>query len=256
MATAGDLTSANYWEKEWAAADAGRDRLALVRKISQWKFDRMICRMLDAAPNARAEVLELGCAPGSMLQRIHRLRPQLRLSGIDYAEEGAKTTASILGSLGLPRNVYVGDVRTLDLPSKFDLVTSFGLIEHFDDPAEMIRCHGRFCRPGGTVAITVPNFTSPVVKFFSSRFCADNLAIHNLQIMNLPALKAAMEAGGLQDVRVGGDGGTQMHLVISRQDMLSRAFAVAGRVWNAGAMAVPPQWGWNSYLWAIGKKVG
>jgi 2-polyprenyl-3-methyl-5-hydroxy-6-metoxy-1,4-benzoquinol methylase len=256
MAATGDLTSANYWEKEWAASGVGRDRLAPMRTISQWKFDRMICQMLNEVPNARAEVLELGCAPGSMLQRIHRLRPQLRLSGIDYAEEGAKTTAAILGSLGLPMNVHVGDVRTLDLPTKFDLVTSFGLIEHFDDPAEIIRCHGRFCRPGGTVAITVPNFTSPVVKFFSSRFCADNLAIHNLQIMNLAALKTAMEAAGLQDVRVGGDGGTQMHLVISRQDILSRAFAVAGRVWNAGAVLVPPQWGWNSYLWAIGKKVG
>ena len=256
MVATGDLTSANYWEKQWAATDVSRDRLAPLRAISQWKFDRMICRMLDTVPSARAEVLELGCAPGSMLQRIHRLRSQLRLTGIDYAEEGAKTTAAMLASLGLPRNVHVGDVRTFELPTKFDLVTSFGLIEHFDDPAEIIRCHSRFCRPGGVVAVTVPNFTTPVVKFFSSRFCADNLAIHNLQIMNLAALKTAMEAAGLQDVRVGGDGGTQMHLVISQKNLVSRAFAAAGRVWNAGAVLVPPGWGWNSYLWAIGKTAG
>ena len=39
---------------------------------------------------------------------------------------------------------------------KFDLVTSFGLIEHFDDSAEVIRQHARHVRPGGQVLITFP----------------------------------------------------------------------------------------------------
>lgn len=253
MSIAGDLTTSTYWEEVWAASPPQEGRFSKLRRVSQWKYDRMVRRLLDSVSDPSASVLELGCAPGAMLQRIHRLRPQLRLSGIDYADEGCRTTAAVLKGMGLPANVYHGDVRSAQLPNQFDLVTSYGLIEHFDDPAEIVRCHARFCRPGGTVAIALPNFTSPVVRYFADRFCPDNVAIHNLKIMNLKALKGAMTDAGLQDVRVGGDGGNQLHVLISRQDLVSRMYASLGRVWNAGAIAVPPQLGWNSYLWAIGK---
>jgi 2-polyprenyl-3-methyl-5-hydroxy-6-metoxy-1,4-benzoquinol methylase len=264
MSIAGDLTNSSYWEDVWATCVrdtesigwVARFRTALLtqaRKVSQWKYNRMVRHLLDAAPHSRADVLELGCAPGTMLQRIHRLQPKLRLSGVDYAEEGCRTTAATLKSMGLPANVYHGDVRTTQLSTQFDVVMSFGLIEHFDDPAEIIRCHSRFCRPGGTVAITVPNFTSPIVKALSSRFCPDNLAIHNLQIMNQAALRSAFQTAGLSDISVGGDGGHQLHNVISKNDLASRAYVGFTRIWNATAVAVPPQLGWNSYLWAMGK---
>jgi 2-polyprenyl-3-methyl-5-hydroxy-6-metoxy-1,4-benzoquinol methylase len=253
MSIAGDLTSSNYWEEVWAAAPANDGYMARLRRISQWKYDRMIRRLLDSASSSKAEVLELGCAPGAMLQRIHRLRPDLKLSGIDYAEEGCRTTAAVLKGMELPANVFHGDVRSVELSSQFDMVMSFGLIEHFDDPVEILRCHARFCRPGATVAVTLPNFTSPVVRYFADRFCPDNIAIHNLKIMNLRVLETSMINAGLQQVRVGGDGGNQLHTLISRQDLPSKAYAIAGRMWNAGSIAIPPQLGWHSYLWGIGK---
>jgi len=256
MSIAGDLTTANYWEEVWAAKPPKAGRLAQVRRFTQWKFDRIVKKLLDTAPRPDGEVLELGCAPGDMLRRIHRLRPRLKISGIDYAEEGCRTTAAVLKGLGLPANVYHGDVRTAELQTKFDVVTSFGLIEHFDDPSDILRCHARFCRPGGTVAVALPNFTSPLVRLLADRFCPDNLAIHNLKIMNLNALQQAMEQAGLKNVRTGGDGGTQLHVLISRPDVVSRIYAAAGRVWNAGAVFVPPQVGWHTNLWAIGTVEG
>lgn len=252
MSVAGDLTSSNYWEEVWAATPPTEGRLAHFHRITQWKYDRMVRRMLGLV-RPDAEILELGCAPGAMLHRIHRLRPQLRLSGIDYAEEGCRTTAALLKGLGLPPNVHHGDVRTAQLPNQFDMVMSFGLIEHFDDPVEIACCHARFCRPGGIVAITLPNYTSPMVRFLADRFCPDNMAIHNLNIMNTRSLEDLMKSAGLKDVRVGGDGGHQLHTLISKQDMASKVYAMAGRLWNMGAILVPPQLGWHSYLWGIGR---
>lgn len=252
MSFKGDLTSSNYWEEEWAAGGQTQLRTQL-RKISMWKYDRIVRRCLDSVSNPCADVLELGCAPGIMLQRIHRLRPQLRLAGIDYAEEGCRRTAAVLKGMGLPTNVHHGDIRTVQLPTQFDLVVSFGLIEHFDDPAEILRWHARFCRPCGTVPVTLPNLTSPVVRFFAERFNPDNVAIHNLKIMNLRALETAMQAAGLKNVRVGGDGGTKLHRMVSRQDLASKVYAAAGCLWNACSILVPPQIGWHWNLWAIGQ---
>jgi len=253
MHVAGDLTDSSFWDGYWAAAPAKGRRLAPLQHISQWKFDRMIRRMLDAAGAPTSDVLELGCAPGTMLQRIHRLRPQLRLSGIDYAEQGCRTTAAALQQMGLPPNVHYGDVRSVQLPKQFDVVVSFGLVEHFDDPVEILLCHARFCRPGGHVAVSMPCFTSPVARFLTARFCPDLVAIHNLEIMNLRTLRAAMHAAGLTNVRVGGDGGHKLYPVISRRDPLSKAYAAAARLWNAAAVLVPPQLGWNANLWAVGQ---
>jgi 2-polyprenyl-3-methyl-5-hydroxy-6-metoxy-1,4-benzoquinol methylase len=253
MADSGDLTNSKYWEEVWSEQSRQSGLMAQLRKVSTWKYDRIIRKLLDYAPHSNADVLELGCAPGTMLQRIHRLRPQLQLSGVDYAEIGCQTTAAVLKSMGLPPHVYHGDVRTVELPQQYDLVVSFGLIEHFDDPAEILRSHARFCRPGGTVAVTLPNFTSPVVRYFSERFCPDNLAIHNLSTMNLKTLHAALVAAGLTNVQCGGDGGSVLHNLISSRDLASRIFLGASRVWNIGAILIPPQIGWHSNLWASGQ---
>ena len=252
MSYAGDLTTSNYWEKVWAAAPDAEGLRAQLQKVTQWKYDRMVRRMFQTV-RPDGDLLELGCAPGHKLERIHRLRPEMRLSGIDFAEEGCRATSKLLRRMGLPGNVFHDDVRTAELPNRFDVVTSFGLIEHFDDPVEIVRCHARFCRPGGTVAVALPNFCSPMVRFFADRFCPENLAIHNLNIMNRRVLTKVMNDAGLKSVQVGGDGGNQLHLLISRQDWASRTYATLGRIWNVGAIVVPPQLGWHSYFWAIGQ---
>lgn len=253
MSASGVLTDSDYWEALWATqGTAGRWQERL-RRVSQWKYDRMLRRLLDRVPHPDAQVLELGCAPGTMLRRIHRLRPHLRLSGLDYAAEGCRAATEALNQMRIPGNIYYGDCRTAELLTRFDLVISFGLVEHFENPSEIVQCHARFCQPGGTVVITIPNFTSPVVRYFAEKFCPDNLAIHNLNIMNQPALEKACRDAGLVDVHVGGDGGNFLHQLISRQDIASKSFAALARLWNVCAILVPPQLGWHSYLWAIGQ---
>jgi len=248
-----ELTSSTYWEARWAKQARSAGWMEQLRRFSMWKYDRMVRRMLDTAQLPNANVLELGCAPGKILQRIHRLRPQLRLNGLDYAADGCRATTAILEKMGMPGRVYYGDARTAELPIRFDLVMSVGLIEHFEDPCEIVRSHARFCRPGGNVAIAIPNFTTPVVKYFAEKFCPDNLAIHNLKIMNLSALEKACRDAGLVNVRVGGDGGSLLHRWISHRDMASQSYAALAKLWNAFAILVPPQIGWHSNLWATGQ---
>ncbi len=55
--------------------------------------------------------------------------------------------------------IYFGDVFDRGLIERqFDVVVSFGFIEHFDDPEPAIRRHVELCKPGGVVFITVPNY--------------------------------------------------------------------------------------------------
>lgn len=59
-----------------------------------------------------------------------------------------------------PDNVLCEDFfsPTLDrLAATFDLVASFGFVEHFADPLPVIKRHIEFFRPKGNVAVVIPN---------------------------------------------------------------------------------------------------
>ena len=73
--------------------------------------------------------------------------------------------------------------------SAFDLVFSCGLIEHFEDPSEMIEAHIQLLAPGGTAVIAIPNY-SGIYRRLQEWCDPENLKIHNLQIMNEVSLLA------------------------------------------------------------------
>jgi 2-polyprenyl-3-methyl-5-hydroxy-6-metoxy-1,4-benzoquinol methylase len=208
----GDLTDSGFWDKKHSSEEAAKGRLSgWIREKIHWKYDRMICRMLDAIGKKQAEILELGCAPGTVLERVHRLRPQFRLAGIDYSEEGIGITRERLVSLGIEADIYCGDFRKLSLPKQYDAAVSFGLIEHFENPIEILKSHENFVAPGGLVAVSVPNFSHPVVESLLRRFDPDILITHNLAIMNEKSLARALESCGLENVSVGGAGGPRLY---------------------------------------------
>ena len=58
----------------------------------------------------------------------------------------------------LALEAHVGDVREAHLPEGyFDAVTMSHTLEHVDDPAEVLAEARRVTRPGGRIAIEVPN---------------------------------------------------------------------------------------------------
>ena len=66
---------------------------------------------------------------------------------------------------------------------------SCGLIEHFEDPSEMVAAHLRLVAPGGTVLIAIPNYSGLYLRL-QRWFDPANLAIHNVRIMNEAAIAA------------------------------------------------------------------
>jgi 2-polyprenyl-3-methyl-5-hydroxy-6-metoxy-1,4-benzoquinol methylase len=249
----GDLTTATYWDQTWTTqAPRSLRLLDRLRQVTQWKFDRMLGRLVDAIGKPEADILELGCAPGTILERIHRLRPGHRLHGIDFAPDGCRMAQERFAAAGLSVTLHQGDVRTLMLPRRYDLVLSCGFIEHFADPVEILCCHTRFAAPGGLVAVTVPNFAAPVVRFFLRRFHPEVFATHNFAIMSPPSLGSALRAAGLRDVVVGSDGGAQLLSDVSRPGFAGNLYRRAAQAWNI-VMVPMPGGLWQANVWGLGR---
>jgi SAM-dependent methyltransferase len=109
----------------------------------------------------------------------------MKPSGIEYSQTGMEATIRNFELLNLPVDeILTGDFFAIKGDPRFDLVMSFGFIEHFDDPNSVIDRHLDWVKPGGKLVLGVPNFNGiyrPIQQILDPSL----LDKHNLSIMNL-----------------------------------------------------------------------
>jgi len=182
-----EKTELAHWESAWAA----RPRLRFSSELDIGT--RNVLRLLRQYLRPGMRYVEVGCAPGKILSWVAR-EIQTPVCGIDYSPTGVDTAKWLCEGLGVRADIRCEDAMNSSFEEgAFDLVFSCGLIEHFEDPAPMVAAHVRLLAPGGTALIAVPNYSGIYLKLQS--WCdAENLAIHNLGIMNELGMQALAPA--------------------------------------------------------------
>ena len=188
-----DLTSVDHWDSAWSGD-------IQLRLPSPWLIStRNVQKLLRGRVRPGDRVLEIGCAPGKLLSWV---AAELRadVSGLDYSERGLASTRRLFAALKLEADFRCEDLRQASFPRRsFDWVVSYGVIEHFHDPRDVVRAHIDLVKDGGTALMTVPNyrgFYGALQRYFDP----DNLLDHNLEIMTPAALSALVP--GDKDLRV------------------------------------------------------
>lgn len=159
-----------------------------------------LTRLLERHVRPGSRYLEIGCAPGKMLAWVASVL-KAEAAGLDYSESGIAQCRALFDALGLKVNLHHDDIFNHHLPSaSFDVVTSFGVIEHFDNVRPVVQRHLDLVKPGGATVIGVPNYGG--VYGSLQRWCdAPNLALHNLEIMNPCALSALVDSPDIESTR-------------------------------------------------------
>ena len=150
---------------------------------------------------AGSTLLEIGSAPGLNLIRLCR-KFQFQPWGIEYSPVGATANRATFGREGYPEtNLIEGDIFDEQLiqahENRFDIVYSAGLIEHFENPRDLIARHVRLAAPGGFIVITVPNLHG-VNAFLLKVLNPALLDIHNLELMKLDNFRQAFADCGAE----------------------------------------------------------
>lgn len=154
----------------------------------------------------KGRVLEIGCYPGSYLSVFGDLG--FELSGVDL-------TPRVRGDFldWLKNNGYrLGSIEQADFfafqsEQKYDVVCSFGFIEHFTNYLEVISKHLVLLESSGCVVITCPNFRGGVQKFLHKTFDGENFKRHNIEAMNPLEWKAFLEKQDFEILYCGWFGG-------------------------------------------------
>jgi ubiquinone/menaquinone biosynthesis C-methylase UbiE len=99
-----------------------------------------------------AQVLDVGCGPGTITADLAERVPHGQVTGIDSAQEiieQARETAGQRSNLSFA----TGDVYALDYPDgTFDVVHAHQVLQHLGDPVRALREMLRVARPGGLIA--------------------------------------------------------------------------------------------------------
>lgn len=113
--------------------------------------------LLDRHVHGASTVFEVGCVPGQGLLKFAR-RYACVPSGSDFCDE-LRVTEAVLTREAPGGQFFHHDIgsESVEGLGQYDVVLSGGLIEHFADPAPVIRKHIELLRPGGLLVLNTPN---------------------------------------------------------------------------------------------------
>jgi 2-polyprenyl-3-methyl-5-hydroxy-6-metoxy-1,4-benzoquinol methylase len=148
------------------------------------------------------EIFEVGCYPGGFLIYLSTHFDSVA-NGIDITPDIDIQLPVFLTTYGAKvGNITQGDFFHFSPDRQFDVVCSFGFIEHFFDYRSVIRRHITLVRPGGIVFLSCPNFRR--LQFLLHwLFDRENLKRHVVEAMNLRSWKQVLTESGMEVLEMG-----------------------------------------------------
>jgi 2-polyprenyl-3-methyl-5-hydroxy-6-metoxy-1,4-benzoquinol methylase len=199
-----DRAGEAYWTHLWSQADLPRPvdpRDPSVRNHVRRTFDRFFRSHLVRPDDRGKRLLEVGCARSGWLGYFVR-EHGLAVTGLDYSEVGCRQSEAMLAREGIPGQILHGDL--FDPPAAcdgaFDFVTSFGVVEHFEDTVGCLRALRRMLKPQGRIYTLIPNqigMMGAVQRALDRRFWDMHVPL------DAAALEAAHAAAGFRVVHAG-----------------------------------------------------
>jgi len=148
--------------------------------------DRLVSRYSSLGPSS--EVLDVGCAVGTFLQRLRR-RYAVRATGVDFKD---LSTSPSLNGVDFHCDLFY-EARLPD--RRFDLVTMWHFLEHDYDPMRSLRTACRVMAPHGRLVIEVPRLDSRTFRWFGDRWPGLQAPQHTVLFDRDSLLRAVRKAG-------------------------------------------------------------
>jgi trans-aconitate methyltransferase len=188
-----NLTDRSFWKAFWES------RIGLIFNIKRdYIFGDILGKLI--AQNNYKTAIELGGFPGYYTIYLKKYE-NMDTTLFDYFVHHGLIN-ELLEVNGLKEtdiNIIESDLFSYKPEKQYDMVLSFGLIEHFKDTKAIIATHLPFLKDKGTLFITLPNFKS-INGWVQRKFDRENYDKHYIESMDPALLASYCKELGLKDV--------------------------------------------------------
>lgn len=187
------LTDERFWQDYWQqhAPGAGAPR---PQKLLFHKLLRALVRDYSIS-----SALEIGGSPGTYTAFLHTRLGVADAWFLDFVipTGSVAATEKAYGMQPGSLSYLQADLMSTPPARNYQLVYSLGLIEHFDDPVEIVARHINYLSPGGILFIALPNLRG-INGWLQRTYDPSFYAAHNLTPMDLSWLTNTCQQEGLQ----------------------------------------------------------
>lgn len=168
---------------------------------------------VNAGKKEDVKICEIGFGDGKLLKKIAD-RFNYDPWGIEYSKEAVQTAEKeVHGILG---DIF-DETLANQYKEKFDIVFSYGFIEHIIPPEKAVQAHLNVLKPGGLLVLQIPRFKK--FNWLKAKlFRPDLLPLHNLTIMEQEALSDLGKKADLQEVFCSNYGTLKLRLPMAKKD--------------------------------------
>jgi 2-polyprenyl-3-methyl-5-hydroxy-6-metoxy-1,4-benzoquinol methylase len=175
MASNEKLSTKEYWDD--VLREANLPLKVHKKQYSPWLINSFI---KDSVLSGRYKsLMEIGSGSSAWLPFLAE-EYNLLVSGLDYSEIGCKICEENLKIQGIRfEEIICKDVFKWDSGKKYDIIISFGVIEHFENPEDILKIIHDHLSDDGLIVTIVPNLLGISGKL-TKLFLPDVYQIHKI----------------------------------------------------------------------------
>lgn len=181
--------SKEYWKQYWLNHSPG--------KLNKAFFDEY----LKLIPE-HSDLIEIGGFPGVFAGYLNK-KCNIKVTILDYIiiPEVINEVEKLYGLKKGELHIINKDFLEFRSTNLYDVVSSFGFIEHFQNTADILEKHISLLKSNGLLFVTIPNFRglNGLVQWL---FDKPNYYRHNISSMKVSNLKSIITKFNLKDYKV------------------------------------------------------
>jgi SAM-dependent methyltransferase len=191
---------ATIYPSNYYAYNEGETESPIVKPFRDFVERTKVRRYADLVERPEAEILDIGCADGRLLEIIQRFGPPTwKLAGLELGE-GAAQRAAERGF-----EVRTGDFESMDLDDwtdRFDLALLHHVIEHTRAPRASISKAHSLLRRGGLLSVETPELAGWDYHLFQRRYWGAWHIPRHFYLFDRKTLSRLLEEEGFEIVSV------------------------------------------------------
>lgn len=153
-----DLAGEKYWTSVWKDSELPESiQIDDNEKGINYEMHRFFSDSLSQKREPAKRLIEVGCARSQWLGYFARYH-KLEVDGLDYSPVGCDMSRAMMQRDEVKGEVFCADVFSLpnSLLGRYDVVVTFGVVEHFRNTQEFIGRLASLLAPGGMIITVIP----------------------------------------------------------------------------------------------------